>query len=84
MAGILQAWLFGIRNTMPAIMTHNDIIMTYNETIDYLYNAAPAFTKVGAVAYKDGLANTRALDRHAGHPHRPNLPVQVAGTNAQG
>ena len=69
---------------MPAIMTHNDIIMTYNETIDYLYNAAPAFTKVGAVAYKDGLANTLALDRHAGHPHRAYLTVHVAGTNGKG
>ena len=65
-------------------MTHTDIIMTYNETIDYLYNAAPAFTKVGAVAYKEGLANTIALDNHAGHPHKSYLTVHVAGTNGKG
>lgn len=58
--------------------------MTYKETIDYLYNAAPAFTKVGASAYKEGLATTRALDAHAGHPHEAYLTVHVAGTNGKG
>lgn len=58
--------------------------MTYNETIDYLYNAAPAFTKVGAAAYKEGLSNTLALDEHAGHPHHSFLTVHVAGTNGKG
>lgn len=58
--------------------------MTYKETIDYLYNAAPAFTKVGAVAYKEGLYNTEELDRHAGRPHRSFLTVHVAGTNGKG
>lgn len=58
--------------------------MTYNETIEYLYNAAPAFTKVGASAYKEGLENTLALDEHAGHPHREYLTIHVAGTNGKG
>lgn len=58
--------------------------MNYNETIEYLYNAAPAFTKVGAVAYKEGLDNTLALDEHAKHPHHHFLTVHVAGTNGKG
>lgn len=58
--------------------------MTYNETIEYLYNAAPAFEKVGASAYKEGLSNTKALDEHAGHPHQHYLSVHVAGTNGKG
>lgn len=58
--------------------------MNYNETIDYLYNAAPAFTKVGASAYKEGLSNTLALDEHSGHPHRSYMTVHVAGTNGKG
>lgn len=58
--------------------------MNYNETIDYLYNAAPAFTKVGASAYKEGLSNTEALDAHANHPHRSFLTIHVAGTNGKG
>lgn len=58
--------------------------MTYSETIEYLYNAAPAFTKVGASAYKEGLSNTLALDEYGGHPHREYLTVHVAGTNGKG
>ena len=58
--------------------------MTYNETLDYLYNAAPAFEKVGAGAYKEGLSNTYALDEHFGHPHQHYHTIHVAGTNGKG
>lgn len=58
--------------------------MNYEETIDYLYNVAPAFTKVGASAYKEGLSNTMALDEHSGHPHKEYLTIHVAGTNGKG
>ena len=58
--------------------------MTYEKTIDYLYNAAPAFEKVGAGAYKEGLANTKALDKHFGYPHRSYKTIHIAGTNGKG
>lgn len=58
--------------------------MTYEETLDYLYNAAPAFEKVGAGAYKEGLSNTLALDEHFGHPHRRYKTIHIAGTNGKG
>lgn len=58
--------------------------MTYNETLEYLYNAAPAFEKVGAGAYKEGLDNTHFLDEHFGHPHRSYHTIHVAGTNGKG
>ncbi len=58
--------------------------MTYKETLEYLYNAAPAFEKVGAGAYKEGLANTLALDAHFHHPHRQYHTIHVAGTNGKG
>lgn len=58
--------------------------MNYNETIDYLYNAAPAFEKVGAGAYKEGLTNTEMLDEHFGHPHRSYKTIHIAGTNGKG
>lgn len=58
--------------------------MNYSETIDYLYTSAPAFTKVGADAYKPGLYTTEALDKHAGHPHKEYLTIHVAGTNGKG
>ncbi|MBQ0074079.1 MAG: bifunctional folylpolyglutamate synthase/dihydrofolate synthase [Prevotella sp.] len=58
--------------------------MNYKETLEYLYNAAPAFEKVGAGAYKEGLSNTLALDEHFGHPHKKFKTIHVAGTNGKG
>jgi len=58
--------------------------MNYEETIEYLYQLAPAFERVGASAYKEGLSNTVALDEHFGHPHRKYKTIHVAGTNGKG
>lgn len=58
--------------------------MNYEETIKYLYNSVPMFQKVGATAYKEGLANTLALDAHFQHPHRHFKTIHVAGTNGKG
>ncbi len=58
--------------------------MTYSETIEYLYKSAPLFQQVGGDAYKEGLLNTRKLDRHFGHPHRKFRTIHVAGTNGKG
>lgn len=58
--------------------------MTYDETIQYLYNSVPMFQNVGAAGYKEGLENTLALDQHFGHPHRTFRTIHVAGTNGKG
>ena len=58
--------------------------MTYQETVEYLYASAPLFQNVGGDAYKEGLANTLALDAHFGHPHTQYRTVHVAGTNGKG
>lgn len=58
--------------------------MTYNETLEYLYNSTPVFERVGASAYKEGLENTIALDNHFGNPHRKFRTIHVAGTNGKG
>lgn len=58
--------------------------MTYEETIEYLYNSVPMFQKVGAVAYKEGLYNTLKLDEHFGHPHQRFKTIHIAGTNGKG
>lgn len=56
----------------------------YNKTIEYLYSATPAFEKVGAGAYKEGLYNTHVLDEHFGHPHTNFKTIHIAGTNGKG
>ena len=58
--------------------------MNYEETIQYLYNSVPMFQNVGAVAYKEGLDNTVALDNHFGNPHRKYKTIHIAGTNGKG
>ena len=58
--------------------------MTYQETIEYLFNSAPLFQNVGKDAYKEGLENTHLLDEHFGHPHRQFKTIHVAGTNGKG
>ncbi|MDY3841665.1 MAG: folylpolyglutamate synthase/dihydrofolate synthase family protein [Prevotella sp.] len=58
--------------------------MTYQDTVDYLYNSTPVFEHVGASAYKEGLTTTLALDAHFGHPHRSFQTIHVAGTNGKG
>ena len=58
--------------------------MTYDETVNYLYNCAPPFQQVGGAAYKGGLANSIALDNHLGNPHRRFRIIHVAGTNGKG
>lgn len=58
--------------------------MNYQETVNYLFNSTPVFEHVGASAYKEGLANTLALDEHFCHPHRHYKTIHVAGTNGKG
>lgn len=58
--------------------------MNYEETLQYLYHATPAFEQVGAAAYKPGLQTTIALDDHYGRPHQSYKTIHVAGTNGKG
>ena len=58
--------------------------MTYQETIDYLYNQRPAFERQGAHGYKPGLQTALDLDEWLGHPHHSYKTIHVAGTNGKG
>lgn len=58
--------------------------MTYQETINYLYSAAPLFQNIGAGAYKEGLSTTKTLDAYFGHPHTTFQTIHVGGTNGKG
>ena len=54
--------------------------MTYEETINYLYESTPLFQNIGANAYKEGLYNTYVLDEHFEHPHTKYKTIHIAGT----
>jgi dihydrofolate synthase/folylpolyglutamate synthase len=58
--------------------------MTYQETLDYLYNKLPMFTRIGAAAFKKDLTNTIALCEALGNPHKQFKTIHIAGTNGKG
>ena len=58
--------------------------MTYNETLQFLFNSLPVYQRIGAAAYKSNLNNTIALMEALGHPERAFKSIHVAGTNGKG
>ena len=58
--------------------------MTYQQTLDYLFNALPSFQNIGSDAYKPGLDNITAFCRRLGNPQRRYRTIHVAGTNGKG
>lgn len=58
--------------------------MTYDETIDFLYNQLPVFQRVGASAYKPGLDTSIELSQIFGNPHKDYPTIHVGGTNGKG
>lgn len=61
------------------------IVMTYKETLDFLYSQVPMFQNLGAGAYKPGLDTTLTLARHWEDPQsRLRSTIHIAGTNGKG
>lgn len=58
--------------------------MTYLESIHYLYDQLPMFSKSGAKAYKADLKNTLALCSFLGNPQDKLKTIHIAGTNGKG
>ncbi len=58
--------------------------MLYSETLKYLFQALPAYHRIGAAAYKADLVNTEAMMDHLHHPELGFRSIHVAGTNGKG
>ncbi|MEI8111635.1 MAG: folylpolyglutamate synthase/dihydrofolate synthase family protein [Chitinophagia bacterium] len=58
--------------------------MNYSETLSYLYDTLPMFSRLGAAAYKADLGNTITLCEFLGNPHQKIKTIHVAGTNGKG
>lgn len=58
--------------------------MNYAETINYLYERLPMFSRIGEKAYKEDLHNTLELCESLDHPQRRFRSVHIAGTNGKG
>lgn len=59
-------------------------MMTYDETLDYMFNSLPMYHRVGKAAYKANLDNTHALMDYLGHPENGFHSIHFAGTNGKG
>jgi len=59
-------------------------MMTYQETINYLYAHLPMFSRIGAAAYKKDLHNTIEFCNAIGNPQTTFKSIHVAGTNGKG
>ena len=57
---------------------------SYEKMIGELFCRFPSFQKVGAGAYKPGIANMEFADQLMGHPHKNYDIIHVAGTNGKG
>jgi dihydrofolate synthase/folylpolyglutamate synthase len=58
--------------------------MNYQQTIDYLFERLPMYSRIGAAAYKEDMTNTIKLCEAIGNPHTKFKSVHIAGTNGKG
>ncbi len=57
---------------------------TYQQTLDYLYEKLPMFSRIGAAALKPDLTNTIRLCIGLGDPQQKFRSIHIAGTNGKG
>lgn len=58
--------------------------MTYQQTVEWMFQQLPMYQRVGNSAFKKDLSNTLKLAAHIGNPERDFKSVHVAGTNGKG
>ena len=58
--------------------------MNYQETLNYLYQQLPLFTRIGAAAYKKDITNTVELCNALNNPQNNFRTIHIAGTNGKG
>lgn len=68
---------------LPIFVLHS-MYMDYQQTLDYLYERLPMFTRVGATAFRKDLHNTIELCEQLGNPQHKFKSIHVAGTNGKG
>ena len=58
--------------------------LNYEQTIQFLYDQLPMFSRVGVIPHKLDLSKTLALANAFGNPHHHLPCIHVAGTNGKG
>lgn len=60
------------------------MFLTYEDTLQFLYDNLPMFQRIGAAALKNDLTNTWKLCDVLDHPQTKFNSIHVAGTNGKG
>jgi len=58
--------------------------MTYQETVQWMFEQLPMYQQQGAIAYKADLTNIEKLTAHLNHPEKELKTLHIAGTNGKG
>lgn len=58
--------------------------MNYPETLDYIFQKLPMYSRMGSAAFKKDLTNILVLCEKLGNPHQRFKTIHVAGTNGKG
>ena len=58
--------------------------MTYQETVDWMFQQLPMYQQLGSKAYRVNLSNIEKLSAHLKDPHKKFRTIHVAGTNGKG
>ena len=58
--------------------------MTYDSTVDWLYNQLPVYQNEGIIKYKLNLSSIRSVCSYLGNPQSNFNSVHIAGTNGKG
>ena len=58
--------------------------MTYQDSVNWLFNQLPMYQLQGASAYKKDLTNVHLLMDYLGHPEKELQCIHVGGTNGKG
>lgn len=58
--------------------------MNFEETLSFLYQQLPAYSRIGAAAYKEDIGNITEMCALLGNPQNSFKSIHVAGTNGKG
>ena len=58
--------------------------MTYEQTLQWLYEQLPMYSRIGVAAYKENLDNITSLCQALDNPQKKFRSIHVAGTNGKG
>lgn len=59
-------------------------MISYEETLEFLFSRLPVFQHIGPAAYKADLNNTLAICHYLGNPQHHFKSIHVGGTNGKG